>query len=348
MKKIFLAVICMALLNIVSLNAQRMAVLSHNGAISVFTDVNALRDAYVQAEDGDIISLSGGIYNAVDVKKGITIRGAGMQGDTIHHTTQTILRGNFQIDVPDSIPTPFQLEGVYHVDTITVYNMNGGYFSKNRMGYINNANDTTSYMKSVTFIHCKIAKGLALRSKSSAILRNCYVANPYTFAQYQSLMDIRNCVIYTSNGSYLNRSNIVNSIYYGTSSFANSITGSLPSSTTASYTLGIGYRSPNSTTASPGYAFINIYDSSSDWEATTETILTGISSFSYSDTSVYKLSEADAVKYIGDDGTEIGMYGGTTPYSPIVECPQITNYTVAKKSSKDGTLSVDVTVEMAE
>ena len=48
------------------------------------------------------------------------------------------------------------------------------------------------------------------------------------------------------------------------------------------------------------------------------------------------------------DGGEIGIYGGSLPYSAVPTNPQITKFNVASKTTADGKLSVDIEVKSGE
>ena len=62
----------------------------------------------------------------------------------------------------------------------------------------------------------------------------------------------------------------------------------------------------------------------------------------------YELTDAAKSKYTGNDGTEMGIYGGNLPYSWRILSPQITKCNVAAKTTADGKLSVDIEVKAAE
>ncbi len=57
----------------------------------------------------------------------------------------------------------------------------------------------------------------------------------------------------------------------------------------------------------------------------------------------YQLTD-DAKKYLGSDGTEVGIYGGSLPFDPTPTNPQIVKFNVAPKTTADGKLSIDIEV----
>ena len=69
---------------------------------------------------------------------------------------------------------------------------------------------------------------------------------------------------------------------------------------------------------------------------------------SYNDSENFELTDEVKTKYLGTDGTQVGIYGGTLPFSSTPTNPQITKCNVAAKSTADGKLSVDIEVSSAE
>ena len=69
---------------------------------------------------------------------------------------------------------------------------------------------------------------------------------------------------------------------------------------------------------------------------------------SYNDNETFELTAAAQTTFLGDDGTQIGIYGGSMPFDPKPNNPYITKLTVAEKSTPQGTLSVDIQVQPAQ
>jgi hypothetical protein len=74
---------------------------------------------------------------------------------------------------------------------------------------------------------------------------------------------------------------------------------------------------------------------------------TNINTF-ISDIDDFTLTDKAAAKYLGTDGTQVGIFGGSLPYDEEPTIPQITKCNVASKSTADGKLSVDIEVKAAE
>ena len=66
------------------------------------------------------------------------------------------------------------------------------------------------------------------------------------------------------------------------------------------------------------------------------------SAFSYLEK--FLLKDEIASDFLGTDGTEVGIYGGTAPYNPRPSHMVVKHCNVANKSTVDGKLSVEIEV----
>ena len=114
MKRIIFA-ICTILCANVLFAQEQLATLKHNGNISVYYGANAFVEAYNAAENGDIITLSDGTFNATTISKEITLRGNGAQPDSVRGTQGTYFFS--QINVQNLRDTAsFEAEGIFFQD----------------------------------------------------------------------------------------------------------------------------------------------------------------------------------------------------------------------------------------
>lgn len=73
-----------------------VATLSRNDSIiSTFYGANALVNAHNAAQSGDVINLSSGNFSSTRIVKSITLRGMGMEMDSINNIQPTTLIGDF-------------------------------------------------------------------------------------------------------------------------------------------------------------------------------------------------------------------------------------------------------------
>ena len=63
---------------------------------------------------------------------------------------------------------------------------------------------------------------------------------------------------------------------------------------------------------------------------------------SYQET--YELTETAAATYLGEDGTQVGIYGGAHPFNLTPTIPRVTNFTVNSTTVGDQ-LKVKINVE---
>lgn len=330
MKKFFVSLVALVCATLSFAQSSLLATLSHDGKVSTFYGSTALRDAHNAAANGDIITLSSGTFVAVDITKAVTIRGAGMEVDTIHNVLPTIITGGFNINIADSVSQNLTLEGIYHNQTISYTQVKRPKFLKCRLRYLVREN-SDKWIKDAQFIHCRIAWCLELGNESSASLVNCVVNRPKCWSSKTSNFEFRNCVIHNYT--------VYSSAFYNCILDSN-INDYVESSNSAYYCVA-SYNNTN--------AFSNIPNSTNKVTTCEELFKTYKGGdLEKQDSEKFELTEAAKKKYIGTDGTEVGIYGGMLPFDSTPSNPQITKCNVAAKSTADGKLSVDIEVKAAE
>lgn len=90
-----------------------VATLQHGDNVSNYYGMDALKNAYNASETGDIILLSAGVFNSVDIEKGITIRGVGLGQDN-----KSCIKNKFDIYSKDAT-WKTSLEGIYALNYVT-------------------------------------------------------------------------------------------------------------------------------------------------------------------------------------------------------------------------------------
>ncbi len=360
MKKIFLAalVAVFGFANQVFAQTQ-LATLFRDGDVKTFYGISALRDAHSNAEHGDVITLSSGTFNSVDITKAITLRGAGMQYDSIAKVEPTILEGTFGIKLPnDSVQgkNTLTMEGIFCYEKVTIQSeVNSPQFVKCKLWCIgDHATYTTTGagLKNASFVNCYILGTIQIFQNGSATFVNSFVSNPtqmYSGGK-NCTFEFQNCVMTFYNSSSfsydqpmyeLNNSIFRNSIILAS---YNSDYNYLNSSCHA-YNC-VGYQSYGSTKM---FAYQQ-ENTSNLLESSFENIFKTLRSYNITPymTENLELTDAAKTKYLGADGTQVGIYGGSIPFTARPSNPQITKLNVASKSTADGKLSVDIEVKAAE
>lgn len=324
MKKLFFSLIALMVATMSYAQSNLVATLSHSGEISVFHGAGSLGQAMEAADHGDIITLSSGRYNAASITKAITLRGAGMEEDAATGTYRTHIVGDFNINIPDSLSEHLTMEGIYHENVIRIYGiLNNAMLQKCRFKRITQSKDN-NIVNSLTVIHCFVTEYIILPNNTSASFISSVIVSPQNSG---GNMEFTNCVIHgIFNG--INNSYFQNCIFNG--SYA------LKANNMATYCAGYCDYSGN-----------NPFSSLSS-QATNKVLTTEQVNALFEPNTFYVLTEEAKAEYIGQDDTEMGIYGGNLPYDNHILSPQITKCNVAAKTTADGKLSVDIEVKAAE
>lgn len=349
MKKYFVTLFLSVFCFVVQVSAQSsvIATLFHDGDIKTFYGTGALRSAHTAAVHGDVITLSSGSFTATDITKAVTLRGAGMEYDSISVTEPTIISGDFSIQIASDSTLQnnnLVMEGIYH-NAAGVITVNGSLknpqFVKCRLYEIRCS--SASYMYYANFINCVITDQVEFYSYGSATFVNCYVNDLYQLNSGSS-HEFQNCVVRDSRLSDVSNAVFRNCFLYAIMSTSSSSTLNILPSTSPAYNC-VALSATSST---------NVFANQSN---TTNTQVSSFSDVFKTWTGSYlanfkterlELTDAAKTKYLGSDGTQIGIYGGSIPFDPRPSNPQITKLNVASKSTADGKLSVDIEVKAAE
>ena len=344
MKKILFLVTLISLMsfNFAKAQSSLIATLSHDDNVKVFYGSDALKQAHEAATSGDVITLSSGSFTATDITKAITLRGAGMAMDSLNNMNHTIITGDFKCTISDTT-TNLKMEGIYHNGSFKYDKIRRAQFLKCRFKIITYNDQQTSQLRDCVFLNCRIAEmfgvpvgkesdflgnmfnnsiiedfGPGSGNKKSSIFDNCIIISNRSSAAYLDYLGMstfKNCIFIHNNGaSYLEPGAIAyNCIAVGTNT-------------------DIFKNTPNTTN--------KVVPLLSDVFLT----YNSVSSIANNDNETFELTEDAKTKYLGVDGTEVGIYGGTFPYTTILETPKIKKCNVAAKSTADGKLSVDIEV----
>ena len=307
-----------------------MATLNHEGTISTFYGTVALRQAHAAAVSGDVITLSSGTFLSTDITKAVTIRGAGMDVTKAYDIVSepTVLGGDFKIKIPAEDTGRLTLEGIYHNGEIEFSEgrVKNALFLKSRFKDVSNY--SSAKVQDLTVLNCRISGSISVGSGNSAQFLNSVVKDFNS-----GYMSFSHCVILNSYHLYFDGNEFKSCIITHESGYEYGVS----SSSSAYNNLFISDKTdklneiPNNTnlrvpTNDERFAYLRGYDDSKD----------------------YKLTDQNRDVLKATDGGEIGIYGGSLPYSAIPTNPQITKFNVASKTTADGKLSVDIEVKSGE
>lgn len=335
MKKFYL--LLLAIMIAVTASAQlQLATLNHNDSITVYYGASALQSAHAAAVNGDIITLSPGTFNSVNITKAITLRGAGMFPDTVAGTEPTVLIGDFTLTIEEDSLHSFYMEGI---------NCAGQYMNYSKVYspmfikcYFRQINYTTSNtMRDAQFINCIITKFYNDYSgnRSNANARNTQFIN--SVIMDFSYGDAGNNLFVNSiaqfHPDHLLYASARNSILYYTYN-------STPSANSYSSYNSIGINTVSGRiyfnyTGIPNHNLHNYNSMAAVFKTFRGT---------YNDGIDFQLVDSVAATCLGTDGTQVGIYGGIMPFDPSVRNPLIKKCNVAQRSTADGKLAVDIEI----
>lgn len=335
MKKVFLSLVAFVFATVCFAQQTLVATLTHGEEVTMFYGTYAYRDAMAAAVDGDVINLSGGGFQACTIDKAVSIRGTGVEVEM-----PTVIINDFDIKISAKSSERLSIEGVRFPNRITLKDtLTNAYFLKNYMAGVwgsDNAN-----IKNALFVNCQIHR---YENNVSNYTVSTQFVNSFVNAfsnnhNSNSTASFINCVInpfYDFGGhyQYICNSALLNCIlvYHEQSGYG---MNSLPSTSFASNCLSV----TNYTYG--GDAFANVAAGVNNKNIKDFAIFT--------DSDVMKdLTDEAKATYLGSDGTPVGMYGGTLPFSFTPTYPQITKMNVASKTTADGKLSVDIEVSAAQ
>lgn len=307
----------------------QVATLTHEGGITSFTGSKALRQAYDAAADGDIITLSSGTFECVNFEKRITVRGAGMGvkvNDSDPYIEPTILKGQYEIKADGDDKNIFKLEGILSEERVSLQGVFEAQFSKCRFDYLDYSAGVGSFERA-SFINC-ILLGLIIPENSNINFFGCYLKDLNARFNNNTQHNITNCILDAGDSGRFNENNCIikNSIFLNTteSEFCDN--------------KGTSFFSIWNGKIAKGSPFYNTQESHNN-----TIVPEGIQLFK--EGTFYQLTD-ESKQYLGDDGTEVGIYGGSLPFDPLPTNPQITKFKVAPKTTADGKLSVDIEVNI--
>ena len=375
MKKLFSLLVLALSFSALFSQQTTVALLNHEGTISTYYGLEALVQAHKAAVHGDVITLSGGGFTAPSSwTKAVTLRGASCYEGADNNREVTSIGNDFKLAIPTDIETTMTIEGISFKSNFT--------FSTKTI----NTTLLKCYFETITeacrntnFYNCIIKESLTFSASANDLaninLVNCYVEDPVNNSSYVSTKFI-NCVVkfnqytrttgsgvkYNSSAQNMHYTKYNNCIFLGNmqvNSSENPTNYNIPMSSTATNCLSCHCLYKIATETTDAIYDYNIFDEMGnntnkyleEGKPINETIKSvfktynGTDGFSFNE--LYELTDEAKVKYIGSDGTQIGIYGGMG-FDLVPSTLQITKCEVAPRSTTDGKLSVSIEVGIPE
>lgn len=326
LKRALSATLFVLLLNVAgmknALAQNQVATLQHEGNISMFFGQDALSNAYNSAENGDTITLSSGNFNGLDIRKAIMIHGAGCVEDTIANLMPTTITSDLHINFSnDTIPLSF--EGLLFTN-IRHSNSNNVRFIKCN---INNFREywAGSSINNLQLVNC-IIKNYYFKGFGATIVNSVVKLSRYEQTSVNNINNIYNSVILCNDDIHLNNSSIYNSII---------ATGANNSVTNTMFYNSIGIQTSDSLLFDGQVNNTNMTVDNYD-----DVFATFAGDVTYD--NIYQLNSNIVNTFLGNDGTQVGIYGGIMPYNVRPTYQIIKTINVAGRTTGDDKLGVQI------
>lgn len=309
-----------------------VATLSHGSEISQFHGEEALVEAHEAAVEGDVITLSGGTFADAIITKAITLRGAGMLSAT-DYGTQTTYIAAMQFQIPENASVTPTIEGLRlgwcgitgeNKAKINILKTWGGF--------------TLNKSPQANFINCVVTKlntGAGLDAGTPFVYcQNSYLNSGATFLSQSEQLTCVNSIV----TGYVLQSECV--VANNCIIIKAGINEDIPTGPIVNNSLLINV-------ADTDDMLQNISGTGNYFKANTtlsEVFKTYKGTNSIEETDLLMLTDEAAALYLGDDGKQVGIYGGLMPFNATPSNPRITKFVVTSTTS-EGKLNVQINVQ---
>jgi len=335
---ILTVIICCILLSQTVKAQDPITTLQHAGKTQVFYGTTSFSDAYAASAKGDTLYLSvGGFTPPAAIAKKLTVIGAGHFPDSVAVKRRTTILGGLTINAgADSL----HLEGLYvngDINYAGASSINYVSVLRCRTGSINfNSTSVTASKNNCSYEECFIDGTFYFNYQGNMLLiRHCVINGMISSITANAVID-GNILLGTSTNFYLVDSSLIkNNILINTQSSVNHFY----SSNNNSYynNLFVGQLKVLSSS--------NNYGSNNYFGVAQADIFVNQTGNALDYTHNYHLKNPE--KYIGTDGTQVGLYGGLIPFKDggAPSNPQVTAKSVDTKTDANGNLKINFTVK---
>ena len=349
MKKYYLLIVMSFAALGVMAQTSLVATLTHAGVTTEYYGEKAFVTAVEASADGDLITLSEGLFTGPIINKSLNIRGNGV-GSTVITSNVTLDKSadedeanhwlniegiTFNADIRIKGPgsrEPYVVKDLCMKKcdiknfAFEEYYSNGYYYST---------------LKNCSFINCRITNDIKMHNVCEVSFINSIVRGYSCSAGEQVLnpkVNMLNCVIITNTApdgvTYLNAKNSVLLISVNNyRAYSFSPTVSFQNCVISGYI--------DSPDAVKSFFLNGIPHDKTIWMPMEEVFATLTEYRLYDATKDYQLKEITSEEV---DGNLLGIYNGEVPYTSTVTYPHFTTFNVAEKAV-DGKLSVEVATE---
>ena len=351
-----------------------VATLNHEGGLKAFYGQSALSSAYTAATDGDVITLSAGTFYCPKIEKNITLRGVGAWTDLSTGNRITYVQSATGSSISIKLQNndyEFLAEGIYFVSSVSVTSdyQKECTFSKTYFGGMYSGDQWDRSSRSVFFgnaVYAKVQHCVAryVIDIYKGICSNCVFPNVYAYSGSAPIV-LQNCVLSAfcynqSSNSVWNFSEDIlsNCILIGSYTYSNKLQYLASSNDVHN----CAYFSIN---GEVNDIFKNIANNSNmivedrdnffkNASLVTKKVSGDVTTYTVSTenlgtdcaSGLYELSDDAKQLYKGNDGTVVGVWGGTTPFDFVPNNPRLSKCEIVPRVGDDGKLNI--TIEVAQ
>ncbi|NLA25188.1 MAG: hypothetical protein GX879_09510 [Bacteroidales bacterium] len=324
---------------ILSMNLFSQNIILHSdGNQTLFTGVDAFIEAVNDASSGDTLYLSGNTFNSsTTINKQLTIYGSGIFPDSTYYTGKTILSDKIYLGENASGSSVEGVEFAARLETANNISINNLTFKYCNFSYgISISGNLTNPATNLIFINNISTASIDFSNIQYAQIYN----NVWRMSGSSSPLSVSNSVI--ANNIFTYGTNNVN--VAGIIGSYNTIKNNYFNNSRSTSTAGINgeYNEVFNNIfnlANPSFGSDPIY--SENIIGLSTNIFVNLSGIYNSD---YNLIDPD--EYIGNDGTQIGLYGGLYPFKAgaVPSNPHFINSYIGNHTTNDGMLNIDIKV----
>ena len=319
---------------------RQTATLIHGNKTSVFYGMNAFVSAHDAAADSaDVIILSPGIFNQTTVKKSISIYGAGMEDDAETGGKKTSFNDDFWIS-PVEKYNEFGDKYMKHQNGVHIEGID---FSDHDIKVVEGAP-----IYDLEVVKCGGIYTMVMSAPSvNTLIRQCRTSWITGRDKSHENFRVYNCYV----NYYLYGMLLTNTVFVDHCMIGKQGTTYQPSSI-AYYTNNIIYdrieaqsTAYNNIFAGSSSGILTPNTSEGNWFSVPDEGIYAVEGEdgSYSPTKTYEIKYP--ARYVGTDGTVVGLQGGKYPWNIIPSTPRILSSNIDTTTSADGKLKVNITVE---
>lgn len=337
MKKVFFLAMFMLCRFVLMAQSVPTATLHHDNDFKTFYSSNAFKEAMAEAQPGDVINLSAGTFVSAPITIPVTVRGAGigsLDGKENLNSPRTSLSGTFTINIPDNGESQYlSMEGLECLGDMNVVNILNPIFSKMKIKKLCSSGDAK--WDNITLYHCLFEELEPASGASILIFSSVFPGFNYVKIPSSLSITVNNSLLLIESNNYKGDNK---NITYNNCIF------DLTNSPSSFYQIAQAYDCV--CVGGEGDVFGSSKNNDNAKPERNNRILQKDTP-AFKDGTFYRLTDA-AAAYLGSDGTQVGIYGSSLPFSAKTSYPQIKKFVVAPESTSDGKIKIELEIDADE